>query len=78
MPTYDYECDKGHRLELSQPMTARPKRICPKCGAKTNRLIGGGSGIIFRGSGFYATDYKRKPAGKAEGTPSESPKKEAP
>ncbi|MBI4356115.1 MAG: zinc ribbon domain-containing protein [Candidatus Omnitrophica bacterium] len=77
MPTYDYECVKGHRLELYQAMTARPKAKCPKCGAKTNRLIGGGSGIIFRGTGFYETDYKRKSAGtsgagKTEAKPSEA------
>lgn len=61
MPTYDYECEKcGHKFELFQIITAGPISKCPKCKGKVNRLIGAGIGIIFKGSGFYATDYKRK------------------
>lgn len=60
MPTYEYVCDAcGHALELFQSMTESPKRKCPACGKpKLRRLIGGGAGILFRGSGFYQTDYR--------------------
>lgn len=61
MPTYDYECAHcGYRFELSQKMTAKPLDTCPKCHKKVKRLIGSGGGIIFKGSGFYATDYRKK------------------
>ena len=67
MPTYDYQCDAcDHRFELFQPITAPPKRKCPKCGrAKLRRLIGPGAAIVFRGSGFYATDYRSESYKKA-------------
>lgn len=60
MPTYDYECREcGHRWELFQQMKENPKRKCPECGRlKARRLIGPGAGIIFKGSGFYQTDYR--------------------
>ena len=60
MPTYDYECREcGHRWELFQQMSASPKRKCPECGRlRARRLIGPGAGIIFKGSGFYQTDYR--------------------
>jgi putative FmdB family regulatory protein len=63
MPTYDYECQAcRHRFELFQSMTAKVLRKCPECGKnKLERLIGTGAGIIFKGSGFYGTDY-RSPA----------------
>ena len=62
MPTYEYECSEcGHRLEILQSITGKKLRKCPCCGKfKLNRLIGTGAGIIFKGSGFYETDYKRK------------------
>ncbi len=62
MPTYEYECsDCGYRFEEFQSMTAEPLKKCPKCGKNSlRRLIGLGMGIIFKGSGFYETDYKRK------------------
>ncbi len=62
MPTYDYKCSNcGEIYELFQSMTDKPKKKCPKCGKNTAvRLIGGGSGLIFKGSGFYITDYKNK------------------
>ena len=61
MPTYDYECkDCHHAFEVFQSMSAKPLRKCPECGGKVKRLIGTGAGIIFKGSGFYETDYKRK------------------
>lgn len=60
MPTYDYNCDGcGHEFEVFQPMNSKPKKKCPECGAlKARRLIGTGGGIIFKGSGFYETDYR--------------------
>jgi len=61
MPTYDYECKKcKYKFQLFQSITARPKARCPKCKSMAQRLISGGGGIIFKGSGFYVTDYKKK------------------
>lgn len=61
MPTYEYECTScKHAFEVSQKMSDKPFEKCPKCGGSVKRLIGRGSGIIFKGSGFYETDYKRK------------------
>ena len=60
MPTYEYECKScGHRFEASQPITAKPIEKCPQCKKSVQRLISSGSGIIFKGSGFYATDYRK-------------------
>jgi putative FmdB family regulatory protein len=59
MPTYEYECKEcGHAFEKFQSITARPIRTCPKCGGEVVRLISAGSGLIFKGSGFYETDYR--------------------
>ena len=60
MPTYDYECDKcGHTFDEFQSMSDEPLKTCPTCGKNSlRRLIGGGLGIIFKGSGFYATDSR--------------------
>ena len=60
MPTYDYVCDGcGHAFELFQSMTDAVKKTCPKCGKKKlRRLIGAGGAIVFKGSGFYKTDYR--------------------
>ncbi|HEY4759519.1 MAG TPA: zinc ribbon domain-containing protein [Thermoguttaceae bacterium] len=68
MPTYDYVCDAcNHEFELFQSITENPKRKCPECGKKRlRRLIGPGAAVVFKGSGFYKTDY-----------PSESYKKAA-
>jgi len=62
MPTYQYECDAcKHAFEILQTMLDKKLKKCPQCGEKTlYRLIGAGSGFIFKGSGFYETDYKRK------------------
>lgn len=62
MPTYEYECAAcEHRFEDFQSITAKPKRRCPKCGKlKLRRLIGSGAAVIFKGSGFYQTDYRSK------------------
>ena len=65
MPTYEYECDKCKKhFDIFQSMADDPIKKCPKCGGKFHRLIGGGSGIIFKGSGFYETDYKKKTGSK--------------
>ena len=60
MPTYEYLCNNcGHELEKFQSMSARPLRKCPECKKATlKRLLGTGAGIIFKGSGFYQTDYR--------------------
>ena len=60
MPTYDYVCDAcGHEFELYQSITAKPERRCPECKKlKLRRLFGTGAAIVFKGSGFYQTDYR--------------------
>ena len=61
MPTYEYECTHcGHVFDAFQKITDKPLEKCPKCSNKLRRLIGAGSGIIFKGSGFYTTDYRKK------------------
>jgi putative FmdB family regulatory protein len=66
MPTYEYACPKcGHEFEQFQSMRDEPLKKCPKCKkAGVKRLVGGGAGLIFKGTGFYITDYKTK-----KGTP---------
>jgi putative FmdB family regulatory protein len=60
MPTYDYSCDAcHHEFEVFEPITAPPQKKCPKCKkSKLRRLFGAGAGLIFKGSGFYQTDYR--------------------
>jgi putative FmdB family regulatory protein len=59
MPTYEYECQKcAHRFEVFQNITAEPLKKCPKCNGNIRRLIGAGAGLMFKGSGFYTTDYR--------------------
>ena len=67
MPHYDYLCDAcDHRFELFQLITAKPQRKCPECGRlKLRRLIGPGAAILFKGSGFYKTDYRSESYKKA-------------
>ncbi len=67
MPTYQYECDScGHSFEILQSMLDKKLKKCPECSKnKLHRLIGAGAGIIFKGSGFYETDYKKKEAPKS-------------
>jgi len=67
MPTYEYQCDScGHRFEKFQSIKAAPIRKCPECGKNSvKRLLGTGAGIIFKGSGFYTTDYRSESYQKA-------------
>ena len=83
MPTYEYQCPSGHVFEKFSPtMTSAKSATCPKCGKRAKRLISGGAGLVFKGSGFYITDYKRagekkpaesKPEPKPESKPSKTP-----
>lgn len=69
MPTYEYECQKcGHQFEEFQSITADPLKSCVSdgCRGKVKRLIGGGGGLLFKGSGFYITDYRSEGYKKAE------------
>lgn len=79
MPTYDYVCDEcGNRFEEFQSITAEPLKTCPKCKGKVRRLIGTGNGFLFKGSGFYITDYRsegyKRDKNKAEGKTSSATK----
>ncbi|RME04552.1 MAG: zinc ribbon domain-containing protein [Planctomycetota bacterium] len=59
MPTYDYEClECKHTFERFQSITSEPVKTCPVCQGKVRRLIGPGGGLLFKGSGFYITDYR--------------------
>jgi len=61
MPTYEYRCTQcEHQFEVFQSIKDEPVRTCPVCGGQVRRLIGGGNGLIFKGSGFYITDYRNK------------------
>jgi len=73
MPTYDYKCKEcENEFEKFQQMTDKLVRKCPKCGGKVQRLIGKGAGVVFKGTGFYETDYKKNPV---SSKPSESSEK---
>ena len=70
MPTYEYRCPNGHAFEKFSPrMTASRRMRCPTCGKMAERVISGGGGLVFKGSGFYATDYKRAGEKRPEGEP---------
>lgn len=75
MPTYDYRCNAcGHRFELFQSMKDNPKRKCPACAKNTlERLIGTGAAVLFKGSGFYQTDYRSEGYKKSAQADSSSP-----
>jgi putative FmdB family regulatory protein len=60
MPTYEYRCPDGHVFDKFYPTITEKRRLpCPTCGKRAERQISGGAGLVFKGSGFYATDYKR-------------------
>jgi putative FmdB family regulatory protein len=75
MPTYEYKCPKGHVFEkFSQTITSKRTATCPTCGRKAERQLSGGGGLVFKGSGFYITDYKRAGEKKdGEEKPAEKP-----
>lgn len=78
MPTYVYECSScGHSFEIFQSMSDDPVTVCPECGKAVRRKIFGGSGIIFKGSGFYVNDSK-KSGGQQASKPAESSTKQKP
>src|SRR5512141_2246826 len=58
MPTYEYRCPQGHEFEMFQRMSDPPVAACPTCGAQAERLLSAGAGLLFKGSGFYITDYR--------------------
>jgi len=58
MPTYDYRCPNGHQFEVFQRISVAPGAACPDCGEDSERMISGGAGLIFKGEGFYITDYR--------------------
>jgi putative FmdB family regulatory protein len=83
MPTYEYRCEKGHTFDRIQKMSDKPVAKCPVCGAKASRVISGGQGVIFKGSGFYITDYgkdgkgaRKDPDGSAKSESTSEPKGE--
>ncbi|MBM3327036.1 MAG: zinc ribbon domain-containing protein [Calditrichaeota bacterium] len=83
MPTYEYQClDCGHRVDYFQSMSEAPRRVCPVCRGWLTRLVSSGAGLIFKGSGFYITDYKHHhnnpTSSTANSTPASSDKPAAP
>ena len=76
MPTYEYQCPEGHEFDRLQKMTDKSRVKCPVCGKVANRKISGGAGLVFKGSGFYITDYGKDGKGprksETEGSTSES------
>lgn len=81
MPTYEYLCPKGHRFDRFQKMTDEPRAECPECGEESQRVISGGAGFLFKGNGFYITDYRsdsyKKEAEKEKGVKKPPAAKEA-
>jgi putative FmdB family regulatory protein len=69
MPTYEYQCPDGHRFEKFQKMTDKPRARCPVCGKSATRKISGGAGLVFKGSGFYITDYGKDGKGPRKAEP---------
>jgi len=72
MPTYEYRCPKGHEFELFQRMSDEPRTACPECGEIAERLLSGGAGLIFKGEGFYITDYRSEQYKKAASSDKEA------
>jgi putative FmdB family regulatory protein len=75
MPTYEYRCPKGHEFELFQRISDEPGAACPECGEAAERQISAGAGFLFKGDGFYITDYRSadyKKKASSEGSSSSS------
>ncbi len=80
MPTYEYRCPKGHEFDLFQRMSDEPRAACPECGESAERLMSAGAGLIFKGDGFYITDYRSdayKEAASSDKEAASSEKKES-
>jgi putative FmdB family regulatory protein len=60
MPTYEYRCPRGHEFEVFQRISDEPGATCPECGEAAERMISAGAGFLFKGEGFYITDYRSK------------------
>jgi putative FmdB family regulatory protein len=73
MPTYEYVCPSGHEFEKFQKMSDRPRAACPTCGKPGVRKISGGAGLVFKGSGFYITDYGKDGKGPRKAGDGEKP-----
>jgi putative FmdB family regulatory protein len=76
MPTYEYRCAKGHAFDVFQKMSDPPVATCPDCGGPAERVLSGGAGFLFKGEGFYITDYRSedyKKKAEAEKSASGSP-----
>ena len=58
MPTYEYRCARGHAFDVFQKMSDEPVATCPECGEAASRIVSGGAGFLFKGEGFYITDYR--------------------
>ena len=76
MPTYEYRCPRGHHFEVFQRISDKPEAACPECGEPGQRQISAGAGFLFKGEGFYVTDY-RSPDYKKKAS-SEAPAPSAP
>ena len=73
MPTYDYLCSEcNFQFEYFQAMSDEPLNVCPQCSGPVRRLVSGGTGLIFKGSGFYLTDYKKKSSSQTSANTSKS------
>jgi putative FmdB family regulatory protein len=84
MPTYEYRCAKGHSFDVFQKMSDPPVATCPECGEGAERVLSGGAGFLFKGEGFYITDYRSEEYKKkaqaeknASGSPDAAPDKAA-
>jgi putative FmdB family regulatory protein len=77
MPTYEYQCPEGHVFDKFQKMTDKPRAKCPVCGKTATRKISGGAGLVFKGSGFYITDYGKDGKGPRKAESESAPAGEA-
>ena len=77
MPTYEYLCPEGHGFDKFQKMTEKPRAKCPVCGKPATRKISGGAGLVFKGSGFYITDYGKDGKGPRKPEAESAPPSEA-